>query len=112
MIGNVVLLDNIINTDPLHDAAIEIAVIAQPAGIDFLVNTYRRKAGRELIAVNYDVIAAVSGQQLDINDLRRVVHVVVDLDAVFGLEFFHGIRRDVVRPVVHIDDVLVTGITV
>jgi len=59
--------------------------------------------------VDDDVVAAVSGHQLDVGDLGRVVEVVVDLDAVLGLEALQCVGAHVVRPVVDVDDTLVAG---
>jgi len=58
--------------------------------------------------VHDDIIAAATSEQLDVDDLGRVVDVVVDLDAVLGFELLDDARCDVVSPVLDVDDVFFT----
>ena len=49
-----------------------------------------------------DIVAAVAGKKFDVNDRRRIIRVVVDLDACFRLELFNDIGINVIGPVVNI----------
>lgn len=69
-----------------------------------------RDASRITVAVDYDVIPGISGEQFYVNDLCGVVQVVIDLDPKLRFEIRDRIGPDVVRPVVNIEDVLVLGV--
>ena len=56
-----------------------------------------------------DVIAGFSGQELGLDDFRRIVEIVVDLDAEFGFELGDGRRSDVIGPVVDVEHPLFFG---
>ena len=64
---------------------------------------------RKLAGRHHDVVARAAGQQLGLEDLVGVEHVVDDLDAGLLGELLDDRRIDVVRPVVDVDD-LVLGL--
>jgi hypothetical protein len=66
---------------------------------------WRSRKGRR----HHDVVAGVAGQQLGLQHLVGVEHVVIDLDAVLLLEILDHGRVDVVGPVVDVEDLLGVG---
>ena len=65
---------------------VEIVQVREPAHVEFLEDADRCEACGEAVAVHDDVVAAVAGQQFDVENLGRVVGIVIHLDAGLGLE--------------------------
>ena len=83
----------------------------------FQFGTLARSIGRQradldqagearLVAWHHDVVAGMAGQQLGLQRLQAVVHVVVDRDAGFLAESLQRRGIDVVGPVVDVQHVL------
>ena len=88
----------------LHYFRVQVFPVAEAAALQRLVHPGLDEAGRIRGGMHDQVIAGLAGHQLGVHDLRGVVDVVIDPDAVFPFKIGNGGRADVIRPVVHVDD--------
>src|SRR5262249_18031878 len=85
---------------------IDVLQVRQLALVELLVDIGLDLALEERTRGRDDVVVGMAGEELGLEDLVRVEHVVVDADAVFPLEIRDHARLDVVGPVIDVENLL------
>ncbi len=90
--------------DPLHLHRIEIRQVRNLGPVQRFQRAGTDKPGEgRFTGRHHDVVTRVAGEQLGLQRLQAVIHVVAHMDAGLMLETFQHRRVDIVGPVVEID---------
>ncbi len=108
-VRDAVQVARVVDLHLLEDPGIEVVPQRQPAAVERLVHADRDQARGVPRAVDDDVIAGLAGQEFGLDDFRRIVEIVVHLDAELGFELGDGRRSDVIGPVVDVEHPLFFG---
>src|SRR5690606_32651745 len=103
-VRHAVLVVRVLPGNPHHHRRVQVGQVRdlalvqrqEHAGLDLPAEEVQRR--------HHDVVTAVAGQQLGLDHLVTVEHVVGDLDAGRLLEVGDGVLGDVVRVVVDVED--------
>ncbi|MNH03252.1 hypothetical protein D3C79_625090 [compost metagenome] len=93
----------------LEQVFVEVFPVGQLGAVQLLIDTGLDLLGQEVVGRHDDVITRLAGQKLGLQGLVAVEDVVLDLDAGLFFELLHGVRSNVVRPVVDVQH-LVLGL--
>jgi len=99
-----VLIARIEGGDALGDRLVEVPQVAELRLVELLMHVRLDLAVQERGGRGDQVVAGVARQQLGLEHLVRIEDVVVDLDAGFLGELGDDVGRDVVGPVVDVQD--------
>jgi len=86
-----------------HDIP-HVGDVRQLGFVELLEDARLDLAGQEICGRHHDIVARTAGQQLGLEDLVGVEHVIGDLDTGLLGEILDDRRIDVIRPVVDVDD--------
>ncbi|MNN01831.1 hypothetical protein D3C81_1144590 [compost metagenome] len=106
-VGRRVLVARVADFEGLQQVLVEVLPVGQLGLVQLLVDAGLDLLGEEVVGRHHDVVARLAGQQLGFQGLVAVVDVVDHLDAGLLLELLHGLRRDVVGPVVDVQHLVV-----
>jgi len=95
--------------DALHDRRIHVADVLQHRLVELLEHAGLDLTFHELRRWHDQVVTRVARQQLGLDHFIRIEDVVIDLDAVLGLEIPDRIRVNVIRPVIDIEHLFGVG---
>lgn len=106
-VRHAVLVARVLGGDALHHRRIEIGQVRDLALVQRQEHTGLDLATEEVQGRHHHVVAAVAGQQLGLDHLIAVEHIVGHLDAALLLEGRDGVLGDVIAVVVDVQDLAV-----
>ncbi len=108
-VHDTVLVARVVAGSALQQLRVEVGEVRQLRLVELPEYARLDLALEEVGARHHDVVARVAGEQLGLEHLVAVEHVVADLDPGLLLEVLDHGRVDVVRPVVDVEDLVLGG---